>query len=352
MSFLFWVFVFAVATYAIWHAGILLVDATNIIDEQLNLGEALGGTILLAIATNLPEIAIMVSAALKGTTNVITGNLLGGVAIQTVLLALFDFRLKGEIPLTRRAASPALMLEGLLVIAVLSVCIMGTQLPTPLIFERVTPEPFLITGLWLVGLWLVGWASRSCLWHDGADGEVSMPMTASARPQNITSAGEKSGWSLSRACWTFSAAALLTLVAGVTLEWAGEAIAAHLEMGGALFGATFLAAATSLPEISTGLRAVRKGGYQLAVSDIFGGNAFLPVLFLPSTLIAGRAVLPLAQETDIYLTGLAILLTCIYLVGLIVRPKRKVLGLGADSAAVLIFYVAGMVGLFAISGMR
>ena len=87
-----------------------------------------------------------------------------------------------------------------------------------------------------------------------------------------------------------------------------------------LLGATFLTAATSLPEVSTGLASVRVGDYQLAFSDIFGGNAFLPVLFLLACLLSGQSALPQAQDTDIYLAGLGILLTAVYLYGLIFRP--------------------------------
>src|SRR6185436_17261682 len=100
-----------------------------------------------------------------------------------------------------------------------------------------------------------------------------------------------------------------------------------------------LAAATALPEVSTGIASVRLGDYQLAVSDIFGGNAFLPVLFLLASLLSGRAVLPQTQHTDIYLTALGIVLTVVYGWGLITRPHRQILRVGVDSLTVLALYV-------------
>jgi cation:H+ antiporter len=94
--------------------------------------------------------------------------------------------------------------------------------------------------------------------------------------------------STARAGVAFAAAAVATLAAGYALEQSGDQIAGHIGLTGVLFGSTVLAAATSLPELSTGITSVRLGDIQLAMSDIFGGNAFLPVLFLLATLIAGR----------------------------------------------------------------
>ncbi|WP_406045254.1 hypothetical protein OG799_12730 [Micromonospora sp. NBC_00898] len=89
----------------------------------------------------------------------------------------------------------------------------------------------------------------------------------------------------------------------------------------------------------------RLGDYQLAVSDILGGNAFLPVLFLLATLLTREAVLPRAHHTDIYLTALGGLLTIVYLAGLVFRPRRQWLRMGPDSITVLILCAVGIAGL-------
>src|SRR5206468_7939042 len=127
-----------------------------ILATRLHLGAALGGTVLLAVATNLPEIAITATAAVSGAVGVAVGNILGGIAIQTVVLVVLDaFAVRGSHPLTYRAASLVLVLEGALVIAVLTVAVMDTQLPPSLVFGRVAPGGLLIAALWLIGIYLL-----------------------------------------------------------------------------------------------------------------------------------------------------------------------------------------------------
>lgn len=354
MSFLpFWLLavIFLAAAGAIWVAGIQLSRYTDVLAERLHLGAALGGLILLAITTNLPEVAITVSAAIQGDLSIAVGNILGGIAIQTAVLALLDLiGVRGATSLTYRAGSLSLIVEAAVVIAILAVVIAGSQMPANLVFIGLTPDTVLIAAIWVIGLVLVNRAGKGMSWQEGgqAPGSQPEPMGHSRAMQEeiATSAGT----STAKAAVIFIAAALVTLVAGVALERSGSAMAEQTGLSGILFGATVLALATSLPEISTGLAAVKMGDYKLAVSDIFGGNAFLPVLFLLATVISGKSVLPAAQSTDIYLTALGILLTLVYLLGLAFRPSRKVLGMGIDSLLVLILYGVGTAGLFAISG--
>jgi Ca2+/Na+ antiporter len=212
------ILIFLVAAVAVWIAGISLSNQTDVLATRWHLGAALGGVVLLAVATNLPEIAITASAALAGNIGVAVRNILGGIALQTVVLVVLDaFGRRHGRPLTYRAASLVLVVEGLLVVAVLVVVV---------------------------------------------------------------------------------------------------------------------------------------GDDQLAVSDIFGGNAFLPVLFLLATLLSGKAVLPQAHATDIYLTGVGLLLTVVYIAGLLLRPGRRVLGMGMDSLTVLVLYLISLGGLFAIAAIQ
>jgi cation:H+ antiporter len=308
--------IFVAAAAAIWVAGISLSNQTDVLATRLHLGSALGGLVLLAVATNLPEIAIVVSASAAGNVGVAVGNILGGIAIQTVVLVVLDaFGVRGGKPLTYRAASLVLVLEAALVVAVLAVVIAATQLPASLIVWRLTPAPVLITVLWVVGLLLLQRAGKSLPWHEDGDAPDGQDRPRGHRRHHVEQQATRKGTSTAKSAVVFGVAAVVTLVAGVFLERNGDAIADHVGLSGVLFG----------------------------------GNAFLPVLFLIGTLVSGQAILPHAEHTDIYLTALAALLTLVYAAGLLFRPRRRVAGIGVDSLVVLVLYAAGIGGLIAIA---
>jgi len=338
--------IFLACAGVIWVAGIPLSDYTDILADRLHLGQALGGLILLAVATNLPEIAITYSAAASGHLDIAVSNILGGIAIQTVVLVALDaFGVRERRPLTHQAASLTLVIEGAIVLAVLVVVIMGTQLPKDLVVARLSPDVVLIAIVWVVGLMLTQRAGTKLPWSNSGEAPDSQPKPRGHSKKTRSAEATRRGVSTTRVVLIFGAAALATLVAGALAEESGAAAADQVGLSGALFGATVLAAATSLPELSTGLTAVRQGDYKLAFGDIFGGNAFLPVLFLLAVLVSGKAVLPNAHAADIYLTGLAALLTIVYMAGLVFRPAKEHARLGIDSIAVLALYVVGVVGL-------
>jgi cation:H+ antiporter len=179
--------IFAGAAAVIWLAGIQLSKQTDVLDDRLHLGSALGGLILLAIATNLPEIAITVSAAASNNIGVAVGNILGGIAIQTVVLVILDvFGTKGSEPLSYKAASLTLVIEAVIVIAVLGVVIAGSQMPNDLVAFHLAPAAVLITTIWFLGLFLVQRSQKALPWHEQGDapgGRTNLKGTQKYRPR-------------------------------------------------------------------------------------------------------------------------------------------------------------------------
>ena len=122
--------IFLVSTAVIWITGIHLTKAIDHITDHYDLGEAFGGMVFLAIVTNLPEIAITVVAAYHRDYDIAVSNILGGIAIQTVVLVLIDvFGVGRSAPLTWKGHSKVLVLEGVALIFILTLVLMGTTFP-------------------------------------------------------------------------------------------------------------------------------------------------------------------------------------------------------------------------------
>jgi cation:H+ antiporter len=94
------VLVFAAGAVATWVAGVTLSRTTDALDTRLGFGEELGGILLLAVAGSLPELAITVSAAARGNLGLAAGNLIGGIAVQTMVLVICDAASGPERPLS------------------------------------------------------------------------------------------------------------------------------------------------------------------------------------------------------------------------------------------------------------
>jgi cation:H+ antiporter len=337
--------IFLVGAGATWAAGITLSKATDALDARLGLGDALGGLVLLAIAGSLPELAITISAASQGNLGLAAGNLIGGIAVQTMVLLVCDLAVGPQRPLTYLVGRLTPVLEGLLVIIVVAGVEMGALLkPSTAIAGTVSPASLGIVVFWVVGLFAIQRAAKDPRWS------VTMPGSQPGRRRRERAQPDQphpyAGASTARVAAIFGLACLVTLGAGVALEVSGNDLANRLGVNGVIFGATVLAAATALPEISSGLAAVKLGDNSLAMGDIFGGNAFQVCLFLVADLVAGQPVLPSAGPLNAWLAALGVALTAIYGFGVISRPMHCRFRLGPDSLLALGLFALGIAGLF------
>jgi cation:H+ antiporter len=339
---LLWV-AFAAASAATWMAGVKLSRATDALDLRWKLGETFGGMLLLAIAGTLPEAAITVTAALSHRLDLAAGNLLGGIALQTGVLIVCDFFVTEDKPLSYLVGSLIPVLEASLVIAMTTIAMLGALLPRSVQILGVSPASLAIVALWLAGMGVLNSVRAAQKW------EIVMPGSKPGRKRHHHThpvyVHPYTNASTARVVAVFAAGSAITLAAGVALTISASEIASRAGINGVIFGATVLALASALPEISTGIEAVRIGDHQLAMGDIFGGNAFQLTLFVVADLIAGSAVLPSAGAANGWLAGLGILVTVVYAAAVVIRPERNHLRLGADSLIVLAMLVLGFIGL-------
>jgi len=326
----------------------MLSKTTDALDARLGLGEDIGGLIFLSLAGSLPELAITISAAASGNLGLAAGNLIGGIAIQTMVLLICDFAAGPTRPLTYLVGRLTPVLEGLLVIILVAGVDMGSLLKTSTaIGGVVNPASIGIVVVWVVGLYIINRASKNPRWN------VEMPGSRPGRRRRERAHPEQphpfAARSTAQVAGLFGIASAVTLAAGVLLEESGNEMANRLGVNGVVFGATVLAFASALPEISSGIAAVGLGDHALAMGDILGGNAFQVCLFLVADLVAGQPVLQAAGPQNAWLAALGIALTGIYGFGVIVRPIRCRARLGPDSILALVVFAIGITGLFFVN---
>jgi cation:H+ antiporter len=336
--------IFILAGGIIWVAGVTTSKATDFLDCRFKIGDALGGLIILGIVGSLPEIAIAYSAAINGHIPVIIGNLIGGVAIQTLIIVIFDFAVKGKRPLSYLAGSTALFFETIFAIVMILLAVAGTYVPVENAILNINPFSLIILFAWPIGLYLVYRIYKIKRFRrvssDANPGKLRDEYrTAQKCPFYV-------GKSNVKVISILLFSAIATLAAGFVLEESGVAIAKDLGINSGIFAATILALITSMPEISTGLEAIFFGDNHLAVSDIWGGNTFMLVPFFAADLILGKPVLSYADKSDRLIAFLGAGMMAIYAISFLLKLRKRYFRLGLDSILQIFLYASAIIAIF------
>ena len=118
--------IFAFSAALIWLAGTFLEKYADIISDRTGLGQAFTGVVLLSTATSLPEVATTITAvALLNNPTLAVYNLLGGVALQTAILAIADRAKHRTGPLTYFRPRFVLLIQGVGLLMLLQLTIAG-----------------------------------------------------------------------------------------------------------------------------------------------------------------------------------------------------------------------------------
>jgi len=330
--------IFVASAIAVWFAGSHLARYADAIAERTGIGREFLGIIMLGGVTSLPELAVATSATLQGTPLLSISDVLGSAAINVVILAIADAYI-GRGALTSIQGSPGVMLQGVLGI-VLMAMVAGSYVAGDSLILGIGAWSWLMLLVYLGSIALLANSRAGTAWS-----------ASKYKPYEATEedAEQAERHALHTLIWRSVAAGAVILVAGFLLARSGESLAQQTGLGTGFFGMVFLGFSTSLPEVSTVLSAMRLRRYEMAISDVFGTNLFnVTIIVLVDALSPGEPVLSEAGAITSFGALMALVLTALYLIGMLERRDRTILRMGYDSVAVIVAYFGGVAVLYGL----
>jgi cation:H+ antiporter len=339
---------FVVASAVVWVAGDRLARYCQVIADWTSLGQAFIGTSLLGVAGSLPEMSLASVAAALGNVELAVNSLLGGIAITMIVVAITHLAV-GEEPLSIDVQHPVVLLQGALVIVMLTVAAAG-----------ITAGDRLLPGVGVAGAWTTALlvlyvlclvlVSRLQRYHPWTPDAPPAPQDGGVQSEKLQPADAEAGDGgpgLGRVVWLTALATGAVLAAGTVLAFSAHALAEQTGLGAGFVGLLFGGVATSLPELSATISSVRLKQYETAFYDAFGTNlSSVVLLLLVDVLYVGGPILSEVGRFSIFAVLLGTALTGIYLAGLVARPKRPLWRMGIDSVTVLVTSAVGFVILY------
>lgn len=328
---------FVVLAAGVALAGIFLARAADTIADVTRFGRLLVGSLLLAAATSLPELAVNVAAVREGMPDLAVGDLFGACLMNLLVLAVLDlFHRSPHGMLARESAAHAL--SAVLGIAMATIASTGMLVAAHVPYVSLLglgPTAWVLLATYVLGARLVFLDQR-------------IAARAAADESGRACTGPR--WTpLLRAGGVFIASAAVLVVLGPRLAGVAGEIAERSGLGATFVGTVLLAACTTLPEIVTSVTALRLGAFDLAIGNVFGSNVFNMLLLVPLDAFHTGALL--ADVTPLHaITGLGVVLaTAITVLGQLYRVEKRIRLIEPDALLVVLVVLLFQYLVFRVS---
>lgn len=141
----------------------------------------------------------------------------------------------------------------------------------------------------------------------------------------------------------FLASGVAVVLLGIQLAKYGDALAALTGWGRLFVGSILVALATSLPELSNNITAVRIDNPALALGDVLGSNMLnILILAMVALVFGGKRFLQRVAPEQGYLILLAAGLSILAMIFAVLKNETQIWQIGLSSLAILAAYLAGM----------
>ena len=259
-----------------------LTDGAVAVAEKMKMPQIVIGLTIVAMGTSMPEFCVSLISALKGTSDLAVGNIVGSNIFNTLLIvgvsalvapmSIMKTTVRKDIPF-------ALVASALLLI----MCLDGD-------ISRIDAAILFVMFL------------------------IFMYITLRGAKVQGTDVEEKEKKAM--ATWLFVVwilVGLACLIGGSNLFVDGAtAVATKLGVSEAVIGLTIVAGGTSLPELATSVVSARKGNSGIAIGNVLGSNVFNILAILGLTGVISPMTLKGITMTDLSMMVISIILIWLF----------------------------------------
>lgn len=252
-----------------------LTDGASAIARRFGISDLVVGLTVVAFGTSTPELVISLLSAVKGSTGLAIGNVVGS-NIFNILAIIGITAMVRPIVIERSVMTREI---PMVLISSIVLLVMGN---TTLLDGGGAPAVTRSNGIILLVFFGI------FMWYTFATAKSAAP----DEPVSVN-ASEKGQFKPGKAVlWVLGGLAML-VVGGDRFVAGASGIASMIGISDAVIGLTIAAAGSSLPELATSIVAARKGRTSMAVGNVIGSNIFNIFLVLG----ASATVHPLAFES-------------------------------------------------------
>lgn len=266
------------------------VEGASKIADKLGVSQLVIGLTIVAMGTSLPEAAVSIASALKGSADLTIGNVVGS-NVMNVLLILGLTSVIKAIPVQKSTVKYEIpfVIAVTVILAVLGL--------TDNQVSRL--DGGILWALMIVYLIYL------------------LKMSNNGQPSKEEHAEKKNDRVWLMVVMLVVGAAMIVFGSDVTVD-AATKLAQMFGMDERLIGLTIVAFGTSLPELVTSVTAALKGKPDIAVGNIVGSNIF-NILFVVGTT---ALIIPVNYAAAFLVDSIAAIAATVLLFGCVVRKHR------------------------------
>jgi cation:H+ antiporter len=299
--------------------GFKLSVLADEISDKTKLGRNLIGLILLSTVTSLPELVIGISSVkMAKNPNLAIGDVLGSCCFNLATVVLLDvFYRRGSVYSRSTQSHIYMCLMGVILIGTIGMSLALKDVSWMSLGNYSTVSFFIPIVYFLM---------MSSIYR----------FEKSSDPGN-----EVKGTGIGKTLIKFAGCSLAIVISGIFLPHTAEQIIELMGWNAAFMGTFFVALATSLPEISVTLSALRINAAELAFSNLLGSNIFnVLILSIDDFFYAEGPLLAAASDTHIVTTFTGVMMTGLVAIALMKPPQKKVFNIVSSLSYLIVLTYA------------